>query len=176
MLCMKKKSWIIIGIVIILILSFMTFGFLKLKQNIKQDKEITKQNIEKVTKYYNEFNDLAVSFNEKSMSLTDKISNTFFTNLKEEQENFQNILEELNDIQNNMELISKELETLCKATYIDATINRNCSSYQVSLNSANLVYDETVENYNHFITQYNAWTQENEGYEEIPLYQKNETR
>lgn len=103
-----------------------------------------------------------------------KISNTFFTNLKTEHNNFQKILLELKQIIENMNLISNELRELCKATYVDKTTNRNCSSYQISLDSAHLVYEDTIKNYNEFLSQYNEWIKENEGYEKIEYYSEKE--
>ena len=171
---MKKKKWIIVTVIIVFIIALLIFGFFRLQQNIRKDKEQTEQNIEKISKFYDEFNDLAISFNEKSQSLTLKISNTFFTNLKTEHNNFQKILLELKQIIENMNLISNELRELCKATYVDKTTNRNCSSYQISLDSAHLVYEDTIKNYNDFLSQYNEWTKENEGYEKIEYYSEKE--
>lgn len=170
---MKKKKGLLIIVAIIIIIVFFGYGVFVLTQNIKKDKEMTKQNIASIIKFYDEFNDLTVLFNEKNQNLILQMNNTFFSNLKEENNKFQATLDELTQILNNMENNSQELKNLCKATYYDATINQNCSSYQISLDTAKSVFDHSIQSYNNFITQYNDWIKENEGYEEMPLYNPN---
>ena len=54
---MKKKKWIIVTVIIVFIIALLIFGFFRLQQNIRKDKEQTEQNIEKISKFYDEFND-----------------------------------------------------------------------------------------------------------------------
>lgn len=153
---MKK---IIALVVFLVLISLGIFAYF----NIKEDINKTNNAIDLIKENYEELTINVNTYNDTRSSLNDKLSNFFISTYKSEQEEYNLILDNYNNV---IELIDNNISNIssnCNTLYKDLEINKICSTYQVLYEKLINLYVKDLNIYNNKVAEYN-----NEKKESIP--------
>lgn len=158
--CSMKSNKLIIIIVIVtsVIIGVLTFFINSFKKDQLQTQKIMNTIIDK----YDRFEDKVLDFNDIRES-TYKIvfKDIYYDSLKENYENFNNKMHELEKSVNTVIKQSSELKKYCKNYYSDSSVNTKCSTFKNLYEEVNNSFVSDVNKYNELLTNYNNYLKEN---------------
>ena len=168
---MKKKNviFIIVGIIVILLLSFLGYNIID-KQ--KEKNQQTQEKIATIKNDYESFSEEAKQFNEMKSNYDEKINSVFYNTLSNENEEILSIVSEYKKSYKNLEEIGNRLKENCEQSFKKEEINTICESYKTSYKTAVDVYIQDIEKYKKLILDYNEWAKNQSEYQELEEYQE----
>lgn len=151
---MKKKTLTIVGIIlfILIIIGIIASNFIK---NIKEDKKITKQNIEIIETNYEKLKKEVENYNNSRRKIATFINNFYYDTIENNYQNNLDLLEKHDDI---VETITEKINILdkkCNTLYNDPKIDNICNNYKKDYEIIVNVFINDLNNYNNKLITYN---------------------
>ncbi len=165
----KKHVIIIIGLLTVILLSFVGYNF------IDQQKEKKLQNQEKITTMKNDydlFSKEASHFNEIKANYDKKISNLYYSTLPDENETILKIIEEYQKSIKSITEIGNRIKENCELKIEKEDVNTICESYNTSYHTANEIYKQDMEKYKKLISDYNEWAKDKSEYPKLKAFEE----
>ena len=147
----KKILIIVILLVSVVVISFVTMFV----NNINEDKEIVKKNIETINETYESYKDEVNNYNKSREDISLFINNFYYDKIENE---YSNNLEKLNNYDEIMNKITNKIkifEEKCITIYNDNNINSICNNYKNDYEIIVNVYLNDINNYNNKLNSYN---------------------
>lgn len=152
---MKKKK-IIILITVIIIITLVVGGILLFLNNLSKDANQTKELMQEIKTNYQTFEENITEYNTTRTNLSNIIKDTYLENLAT---NYQNIINELTNIENNLkesETITNQITNLCQDKLFQETkVNNICTTTKTNYDKLVSVYKDDIIKVNNIIKNYN---------------------
>lgn len=159
----KKKKWIIIGIVVVMVISILTVILTILIKNIEEDRENTLKIMDEIGIKYKEFSPLVEEFSKQRTSFYEaKESMLYLETVGENREAIEELLFNYNEIVMKVHNDSNFLQENCNRKYAKGSTNNTCDLFKQGYESVMNYYITDMNMYNTFVGEYNKWIEENE--------------
>lgn len=167
---MKNKKIIVFILVFFLILLGIAYGIFNVVDMLKKDAEQAENQMREIDLLYEQLNDNAILFNEKKKEYDALMKDIYYTTVPEQNDAIVKVLKEYDEIIANIQKNGNQLNEKCDVYYNNSETNQKCSSYKISYESAMTLFIADLRRYNTLVNDYNEWTKENIGYQEINTY------
>lgn len=157
---MKKKT--IVKILIIVIIMFLiVFAVFTFINSFKEDKEITKEKMNEITKNYEKFNESVLTFAKGRDYIYSLREETYLEEYSKNTDTWNKLIKDHQENIENVEKNSKILKENCAFKYADPNINSKCTIFKSTYEAANNYYISDIKSYNKSVEEYNKWAKDN---------------
>ena len=163
---MSKKKKIIISIIVIVLIIIISLLILLIGK-IKNDKQISNENIEIITINYEKLSKNIDDFNQIRNEYVELSSEFFYETYLEEEKKYLDILSRYKDNINKITLNINNIDDKCYMLYDDLSINKKCNTYKIIYEKLINLYIRDVKDYNNKIDGYNNYKNSNINFFEI---------
>ena len=170
----KKVAYILMTLSFILIISG---SFSTVVLSLKKDKEETYRRIYIVNDEFEVFSTNTSVFESFRDDLyNDFLSNFYFDTLYQNDKEIKNRLSNYENIVDEIEKNTKQLDSLCKEVYYpDSEANSKCMNYKTIYEQVVNYFLSDINLYNRYIKQYNEYAKEQVNYQPVQKYHTTKT-
>lgn len=159
---MKKKSKILIGCLIIVLLILLGIFIYNFVKNMEEDKKETLKTMEIIKEKYKTFSPMVEEFTKKRAAFYAMKDEKFYLeNIEENQEEILNFMTEYENFVLNVHKQNDYLEKNCQRKYSDNRVNNTCNLFKQGYEAVMNYYMTDLKVYNEFVGSYNTWAKEN---------------
>ncbi len=173
----KGKKVIIIVLIVLAIISGLCLLVYNFYKGYKEDKAKTEELINNINSSYNNFITNLNDINDKrEIVYTNIFKETYYTDMKDNIENWNNLMIEYSKAVENLDSNSEYLKNNCvDINFYHADINPKCDLFIENYETIINYYISDIAIYNNNIDSYNTWANENqeETYKNIDKFDNN---
>ena len=156
---MKKVVFIII---IVLIIGSIGFGGYLFTKNIKEDKKLTNEMMQKLIKEYNKFDKSIGDFASKREEFYVMQEDAYLESISQNVETWNNFVSDYSKSIVNIKKNSKLLDKYCFNKFASIEVNNSCTKFIANYEAAMNYYISDIKSYNkNIVEKYNSWISEN---------------
>ena len=155
-----KKSLIIIGIVILIIIILFIGAWIWF-DGLKEDKLETQEKMDEIKEVYPNFNQAVNDFSNLRNEFYNKKENLFLETLKDNADEWNSFINSYKDAIQKVENNALKLKKNCNIEYGDVGVSTKCDSFKVNYEAAQNYYITDIKLYNEMVDEYDKYNLEN---------------
>lgn len=156
-----KKETILKILITLIILILIGLGIFTFIASFKEDKEITKEKMNEITKNYEKFNNSVLTFAKGRDYIYNQKENTYLEEYSKNTDVWNKMIEDHKKNIESVEKNSKNLKENCVHKYADPNINSKCTIFKSTYEAAMNYYISDIKNHNKDVDEYNKWAKNN---------------